>query len=301
MTTYLWLISVCSTLLIIIIFAPIDKWANLSKQKRIYKTINQSKGNKSTYSGFLGSLVFKIAERLYYVLGGKSDFAKKEHIQKQLASAGISKTVSFEVFWGLKYLSAIVVFLIYFPICILYKFQTNYILLLLVAVLAGYIVPDYMIKQRQRVRREKMNCELPNLLNTLAIMTDAGLSLNEALRKISEDREGIISTEIRQVMEDVDMGSSQQNAFMKSTERCDTEQYRNFVFSLCQSIEKGSSGIAEDLKKLAAETWEQRKNKAREAGSKASTKLLFPMMLFSFPALFILILGPAFISMMRIW
>ena len=58
---------------------------------------------------------------------------------------------------------------------------------------------------------------------------------------------------------------------------------------------------AEDLKKLAAETWEQRKNKAREAGSKASTKLLFPMMLFSFPALFILILGPAFISMMRIW
>ena len=73
--------------------------------------------------------------------------------------------------------------------------------LLFAATAARYMIPDYMLANRRKVRKEKINRELPGILNTLAIMTDAGLSLYEALRKVSESRRGIIPLELKRVVD----------------------------------------------------------------------------------------------------
>lgn len=293
-------ISVCTAGLIAIILIPVDRIVNFRRQKRIYGEISLKHHGEITYTGRIEKCFFQFAEKIFYIFKPHVSIAKREKIDGNIIAAGLSQKMNVETFLGLRLVSAAVVFILYLCICVAYDFRILAVCLLLAGTALGYMVPDYMLTNRKKTRKEKINRELPGILNTLAIMTDAGLSLYEALSKISESRRGIIPIELKQVIEDVDLGTGRKTALMKCAKRCGSEQFDSFIFSICQSMEKGNSGIAEELKRLSSETWEIRKDRAIELGSKASTKLLFPMIAFCFPALFILILGPAFISIMQI-
>ena len=293
-------ISFCIIAFVALVLIPVDQIIHVRKQHKIYKEIDVAQHTDITYTGQFEKWFFQLAEKSYYFFRAKINADRREKIDADIIAAGLDKKINVETYVGLKLLSSLIVFIMYFCICSAYGYKISFVCLLFAATAAGYMIPDYMLANRRKVRKEKINRELPGILNTLAIMTDAGLSLYEALRKVSESRRGIIPLELKRVVEDVDLGTGQKAALMKCAKRCDSQQFDSFVFSICQGLEKGNSGIADELKRISSEAWEIRKDRAIELGSKASTKLLFPMIAFCFPALFILILGPAFISIMEI-
>ena len=99
------------------------------------------------------------------------------------------------------------------------------------------------------------------------------------------------------MIEEIEMGISRKEAFERLAERIDIFEVTMFTSSIVQSIEKGSMGIVEVLKKQSDEMWNHRKELTRELAEKASIKLFFPLLLFVLPAMMIFLLSPAIFSL----
>lgn len=220
--------------------------------------------------------------------------------KNKLVRAGLQERVTVESFFGLKILLALVFFL-YLLMYFLFNLNLKAAVLLLLGPFVAYGVPDNVLNKKIRERQGQLQAELPSILNTLAVITDAGLSLTEAIKKVCTVRQGVLVTELKKVLEDLNVGFLQRDAFNRMVERCQVPEISVFVFTLNQSIEKGTTGVAQTLKEQAQEIWEQRKIHAKELGEKASVKLFFPMLLLVFPCLLIFLLGPVIFSLIQIF
>lgn len=178
--------------------------------------------------------------------------------------------------------------------------STPFLLLLaLLMIPAGYFVPDQWLKAKIKKRQAKIKQDLPNALNSIAVMSEAGLNLMPAIQEFASKEESALSRELRKVVQDVSVGESQMRALEHMAERCQVDEVNRFVSALSQNIERGSSGITAVLRNMAAETWEERKKNAQQLGEQASMKLFFPLLVLAFPATAIFILGPAIINIME--
>lgn len=283
--------------LLIIIILPINI---LIPTKRLHKLIillNAKSFEEKNNWTFIDS-IFAFSERVYKSSKLKLRNETNDKYWKRLIIAGLNDRVSVECLFGLKLISAagtilIIIFALFFnPSLITFT-------ALFIAPVIAYFCPDNILYGRGKKRQTQMKMELPDVLNTLAIITDSGLSFSEALKKICEIKKGTLIKEIRKMQDEIDIGELQKNALHKMAERCQVEEISVFVFTLVQSVEKGTSGVTTVLKDQAKELWDKRKNKARELGEKASMKLFLPMLLLVFPCFLIFIIGPALISLLE--
>lgn len=293
------IISVIVFLLVLTIFVPVEMLVSQSRRKRLYSRLSSGNSDKILTSQKKLELLIKYSEIFYNVLKPINTQRNEKEMQRKILEAGLSGTLMPDHIFGMQTMCAFFVFAIYFLMVAASGFKPFMLLLLLAATVIGYIIPEYMIIQKCKSRKNKLTQELPFVLNTLSILTNAGLSLYEAICKASEGK-GTLAGELKCVVEDVELGTSLQQALNASSERCRNREYSRFVFSVCQSMQKGNEGIVREMKRLSDEAWEERMNRAKENGSKISIKLLFPMLIFSFPAMMIIILGPALISLMKV-
>jgi len=169
--------------------------------------------------------------------------------------------------------------------------------ILLVPVLGGlgFVGPDSILTFRIRVRRERIRSELPDALDLLAVSVEAGLGLDGAITKLTDHMEGALVDEFALTLGEMRMGEARPVALRKLAERVPAPEVAAFVRSVVQAEQLGIS-LGRILRVQAADSRLRRQAAAEERAMKAPIKMLFPTALFIFPAMFVAILGPAFLN-----
>ena len=165
-------------------------------------------------------------------------------------------------------------------------------LLTVAAVAAGWLLPLGYVRRRAEKRQDKIDRELPELIDLLVVTVEAGLSFAASLRFAARELEGPLATELRLTLQEQSMGLALNEALVKMLERVDTPAMRSFVRSVVQGETLGvSTGTI--MRNLGMEMRNRRRQAAEERAHKAPVKLLFPLVFLIFPAIFIVVLGPA--------
>ena len=172
-------------------------------------------------------------------------------------------------------------------------------LLLAVAALAvvGWILPPFAIKRRARARTQKIDYEVPELVDLLVTTVEAGVGFAAALQISARRTRGPLGEELRLALREQSMGLTIDAALRNMLDRTRTSiSLRAFVQAIVQGEKLGVS-IGKILRDLAVDMRKRRRQMAEERAQKAPTKLLFPLVFLILPALFIIILGPALHAM----
>jgi tight adherence protein C len=164
----------------------------------------------------------------------------------------------------------------------------------------GFLAPDFVVGQRARKRREMISVQLPDALDLLAVSVEAGLGFDGALSKLTEHMDGPLTEEFGLTLNEIRIGESRQVALKKLSERCDTPEVSGFSRAIIQADQLGIS-LGRILRVQATDTRLRRQAAAEEKAMKAPIKMLFPTVLFIFPAMFLVILGPAFLNLSKIF
>jgi tight adherence protein C len=165
----------------------------------------------------------------------------------------------------------------------------------MLVVLVGFFGPDYMVSIYARRRREQIRAALPDALDLLAVSVEAGLGLDGAVSKLTEHMEGPLADEFGLTLSEMRIGESRSEALKRLGERADTPEVSSFTRSIIQADQLGTS-LGRILRVQAADTRLRRQAAAEEKAMKAPIKMLFPTVLFIFPAMFLVILGPAILN-----
>jgi len=174
------------------------------------------------------------------------------------------------------------------------------VLLAIAAAGCGYLLPDLVVSIRTRSRKEAMSAQLPDALDLLAVSVEAGLSFDAAIAKLTERMQGPLVEEFELVLAEIRIGESRENALRKLAERSGVPAVAAFARAMIQADQLGIS-IGRLLRAQATESRLKRQAAAEERAMKAPIKMLFPTVLFIFPALFLVVLGPAFIQLFELF
>lgn len=178
--------------------------------------------------------------------------------------------------------------------------QATLVTLLLLAAV-GYYLPNVVLMVMIRFRQREVQEALPDAVDLMRVCVEAGLGLDAAMIRASEEmdlRSHELSDELKLVALDLRVGSTRERALQNLALRTGVDDVATFVNILLQSEHFGTN-VAESLRVLSDTMREHRKIRAEEAAAKIPLKLLFPLIFFMFPALFVVILGPAVISIFR--
>jgi tight adherence protein C len=162
----------------------------------------------------------------------------------------------------------------------------------------GYLLPDYWLDYRIKARQEAISSGVPDLLDLLVICLEAGLSLDQAALRSSEEMSfvhPIVAEEIGLVQLEVRAGRPRLDAWRRLAERTDVDSVRLLVSVLVQSDQFGT-GISKTLRTFGDTLRTRIRQRIEERAAKTTVKLVFPLVLFIFPSFFIVLLGPAIIT-----
>jgi tight adherence protein C len=164
----------------------------------------------------------------------------------------------------------------------------------------GFIAPDMILGRLIKRRQNKIRRGLPDALDLMVICLEAGLSLDQALKRTAEDLSGAypeLCDELKIVVLEQRAGRPRTDCWRHMAERTDVDYVRNLVSVLVQSEQFGTS-VAKTLRVHSENLRTQRTQKVEEMAAKTTVKLVFPLVFFIFPSLFLVVLGPAVITMM---
>jgi tight adherence protein C len=160
-----------------------------------------------------------------------------------------------------------------------------------VVVAIGIWLPDMVLQRIIEARQTSIRRALPDTLDLLVVSVEAGVGFDGAMQKVVDKMKGPLCDELRRVLEQVRLGKSRADALRAMGQRSQVPDLISFVAAVQQAEQLGVS-IAKVLRVQADAARERRSFRAREAAAKLPVKLLFPLVFFIFPALFVVILGP---------
>ncbi len=162
----------------------------------------------------------------------------------------------------------------------------------------GLVAPRAFVAAARRQRLDSVTRELPDALDLLAISVEAGLGFDQALGVVSDRSETVLADEFGHTLKEMQLGRSRVEALRELQRRVDHPDLDSLVLSLVQADSLGMP-LTRILRTQATEMRRRRRQRVREAAAKLPVKMLFPMVFFIFPALFVVVLGPAVIGIMR--
>jgi tight adherence protein C len=162
----------------------------------------------------------------------------------------------------------------------------------------GWMFPSLYLNSRVRRRQAAVSAELPDALDLLAVSVEAGLGFDGAVQKLTEHMDGPLIEEFELALGEIRIGESRQVALKKMAERSASQEMASFVRAIIQADQLGIS-LGRILKVQAGDTRLKRQLLAEEKAMKAPIKMLFPTVAFIFPAMFLVVLGPAFLNLSK--
>lgn len=164
--------------------------------------------------------------------------------------------------------------------------------------LFGLAGPTILVSGRASRRNADITRELPDLVDLLTVSIEAGLALEAALARVSERGEGPLAIEVRRTLSEIALGRQRRDALRSLGTRTNVPAVVAFVNSLNQADQSGME-LGPVLRAQADQVRQRRRQRAEEAAMKAPIKMLFPLIMFIFPSIFVILLGPAALQMME--
>jgi tight adherence protein C len=161
-----------------------------------------------------------------------------------------------------------------------------------------WYLPDFLASQRADARRGRIARELPDTMDQLTISVEAGLGFESALARVARQGAGPLAAELRRTLQDIQLGMDRGAALDALGERCGVAELKRFV-SATRQAERYGLPIAAVLRTQALELRDRRRQQAEERAMKLPVKVLFPLMFCIMPTLFIVILAPGVINVVR--
>lgn len=255
--------------------------------------------DRSLVHGFFPRIVAPALSRLGRLMERLTPGGAVGAVRAKLERAGNPLRITATQFMGLRALSVLG-----FAFAALNVYRLAYfdgILNLLFAAGAtavGLLGPDYLLQSCVNRRERLMRKRLPDLLDLLVASTEAGLGLDQAIREAVVRRPGPLAEEFERVIKEINLGKTRAQAWRDLAQRTGLDDLRSFASAIYQAEQLGAS-IANVLRAQSDALRSRRTLKLRELAAKLPTKMLFPLVFFIFPALFVVFLGPALISIYR--
>jgi tight adherence protein C len=162
----------------------------------------------------------------------------------------------------------------------------------------GWMLPLVVIRRKARFRLDEIDRRLPDLIDLLCVMVEAGLGFGAALRMASDQAKGPLADEMRLTLQEQTMGLAVESALGNLANRCDTPAMRSFVRSIAQGERMGIS-TGQIMRNLSHEMRQRRRRSAEERAQKAPIKMLFPLVFMIFPSMFLVLVVPAIITLVN--
>jgi tight adherence protein C len=236
-----------------------------------------------------------LAGRLGDWMARRSDRFGEAKIREKLISAGMYGTTPRKIL-GYQVMCAIVFSL--FVLWLIPAMGGSLILGVILAVAAGvggWFAPTYYVELKRRKRMELVDKQMPDFIDLLVVTIEAGLGILASMRVASDSMTDPLGQELRLTLQEQRMGLSVGQAIESLGRRADCDNMRIFVRSITQGERLGVS-IGTTMRNLSLEMRKRRRAKAEERAQKMPIKMLFPLIFFIFPALFIVILTPMVIN-----
>lgn len=171
------------------------------------------------------------------------------------------------------------------------------ILFMLIGLILSILLPNYYVKAKAKQRRAEIQQSLPDVMDMLSICVEAGLGLDGAILKIGEKNKGPLTEEMIKTIKEIQLGRLRRDAFKDLGDKNDIIALKTFTAAIIQG-EKYGIPIKGILKVQAAKLRESRKQTAQEKAMKAPVKIMIPIVIFIFPVIFIILMGPSVVNIM---
>jgi tight adherence protein C len=217
-------------------------------------------------------------------------------VQQRLIRAGFRNDSAVQLFYGAKVLVPLALCLLALAANTIHG---NSFFIYALALGLGFLLPDFWLGRRIKHRQAQIRRGLPDVLDLLVICIEAGLSMDQATARTADElkvAQPAICDELGIVVLEQRAGRARSDAWKQFADRTEVESVRNLVSVLVQSEQLGTS-VAKTLRVHSDTLRTQRRQKVEEQAAKTTIKLVFPLVLFIFPSLFLVTLGPAMIIM----
>jgi tight adherence protein C len=247
--------------------------------------------DKEPKQGFVEQLVTRVGN----LFSGRYTAMSEEAIREQLMSAGMY-TASPRTVLGYRVLA-----LVGAPVLAYLLVGTKSVLniaIIFLAVFAGWVLPVTYVQRKARHRIETIDRALPDLIDLMCVMIEAGLSFPAAMRLSADQFGPPLTDELRLALQEQTMGLNISEALSHMADRADTPAMHAFVRAMSQGDRMGIS-MGQIMRNLAHEMRSRRRSTAEEQAQKTPVKMLFPLVFLIFPALFIVLMTPAVINLLH--
>ena len=230
-----------------------------------------------------------------FFFGNKEMPARFSRVSRRLHQAGYRGARAVRIFWGLRIFLAVVLGLGLMFVAMLSKAEMkDFLMLGGLGALAGYMLPFTTVYRKAKARVLEMKETLPDTLDLLVVCVEAGMGVDAALSRVGREQsaQGLaLGEELMLANQEMQAGAVRKEALIRLADRVGLDEFRALVTFLTQTEELGGS-IARSLRVYAETMRDKRSQGAEEAARKTVIKLIFPLVFFILPAIFILILGP---------
>jgi tight adherence protein C len=223
--------------------------------------------------------------------------SREQELRRLLTSAGMYGT-SVALFVGLRILAALVGPALLLLLSLNGALQPRLLFAGVVLTLMGWYLPYVIVQRRARLRLERIDREVPELVDLLVTTVEAGVGFAAALQLASRSIEGPLGLELRLALREQSLGLTPEEALRNLSVRVDSAATRAFTQALVQGESLGVS-IGTILRELGIDMRKRRRRAAEERAQKTPTKILFPLIGLILPALFIMTLGPVLLEIAR--
>jgi tight adherence protein C len=288
---------------IFLLLAPRAKAEEETIQRRL-EAIAASAARTGTKIRLLGTGDESFWENIArFFLGEKELAARYTKDRILLHQAGFPGERGVRIFWGLRIFLTGVFPIAFFLLATLSRAQISQMFLLIAASAGiGYMLPLFYVRRKAKERTLQISETLPDTLDLLVICVEAGLGMDAALVRVGKEQadQGLAFGEELQLMnQEIGAGIARREALSRLAERVGVDDLRGLVTFLVQTEELGGS-IARSLRVYSSTMREKRSQKVEEAARKVVIKLIFPLVFFILPAVFLVVMGPAAINIIRV-
>lgn len=246
---------------------------------------------------FAERVINPVYERMIQALGNLAPSSIKKKYEQLLSSSGTKGTMKFNNIIAIQLmLGLLLAFGTHFSMRLTEQ-PTNGIYVVLAGA-AGFLLPYSSLKTKSRKRVEAIEYALPSFLDVLYVSVEAGLAFDMAIYRTTDKMKGPLSEELLFTMNEISKGRGRSEALREMVKRTQVADLGTFVTSIIQAEEMGSN--IGNVLRIQAETMRlNKRQRAETQAAKIPTKMLFPIVFFMFPALFVVILGPAVLNIME--
>ena len=216
-----------------------------------------------------------------------------------LARAGHPANLGVGEFAGLRVLSAGLCFLLSLPLCVLLPSAGLRGLMILIGLVVGLTLPETLLEQAVRRRQGEIRRALPEVIDLLVVSVEAGMGLDGAMAKVTEKMRGPLADEMARARHETQIGKTRAQALKDMASRLEMREVTTFVAAVAQADQLGTS-IVRVLRAQSIMARAAKVQQVREQAARLPVTLLFPLVFFVFPAVFVVLLGPSLMRLMTV-